>query len=117
MSSLIGLIFIVGFFLIIFLKRHYQLGKTWDGPVAAKVRVNNNYLTCHVCKFNFFQKREGLLNTTFLTLFQLGYFNKSATCYACVKCGHIHWFDNKDQEVEIVNTQESKECETRFTKE
>ena len=91
----------VFFSVILLIKKRNQLGKTWSGQFVAKIKVYDNYLKCHACNYDHFSKREGLLNTTFLTLFSLGQFNRSATCYICSRCGHIHWFNNKNQDIEI----------------
>ena len=49
-------------------------------------------LRCQQCERDVFHKREGLLNTTWVTLLKLDPFNDSAHCLTCESCGHVHWF-------------------------
>jgi hypothetical protein len=68
--------------------------KTQFGSPRSQVRVfmSERPLHCHVCEGNVFQKREGLLNTTWVTFFKLDSLNESAHCLACNSCGYVHWF-------------------------
>lgn len=70
-------------------KKHRQLGETM---AHVRVYVNDAQLRCHVCAGEHFRKREGLVNTQWLTLFRLDWLNESAHCISCVRCGYTHWF-------------------------
>lgn len=49
-------------------------------------------LQCHFCGHDHFYQREGKIQTTGLTLLDLDWLNKSATCVVCERCGFVHWF-------------------------
>ncbi len=49
-------------------------------------------LKCAFCGQTTFWKRESQLHTKLLTFFELEWMNKTATCYVCSHCGHVHWF-------------------------
>ncbi|HYK89199.1 MAG TPA: hypothetical protein VE398_10540 [Acidobacteriota bacterium] len=49
-------------------------------------------LKCGICSRTKFWKRESQLHTKLLTFFELEWMNKTATCYVCAHCGHVHWF-------------------------
>jgi hypothetical protein len=68
--------------------------KTQFGSRLHHVRVYaaERELRCHVCDGNMFYKREGLINTTWATLFKLDPLNESAHCVVCETCGYAHWF-------------------------
>jgi len=54
--------------------------------------VNNRYLSCQYCNHNMFFTRKAQLNTAGMSLLDMDWANKSATCYVCEQCGYIHWF-------------------------
>ena len=68
--------------------------KTQFGQPRSRVRVflSDRPLRCQVCEGDVFQKREGLINTTWVTFFKLDPLNESAHCLACNACGYVHWF-------------------------
>ena len=70
-------------------KRQRQFGSPRD---HVKVYSSNRPFRCHLCDGDVIQKREGLLNTTFVTFWQFGFFNESAHCLTCNSCGYVHWF-------------------------
>lgn len=76
-------------FIYVWYKRKTQFGSP-RSPV--QVYTGDRPIRCHVCSGDNFQKREGLLNTTWVTLFKLDPFNESATCLVCASCGYVHWF-------------------------
>ncbi len=49
-------------------------------------------LTCGFCGHTRFWRREAQLHTKLLSFFDLEWMNKTAACYVCERCGHIHWF-------------------------
>ena len=56
------------------------------------VQIGGRPLTCHVCGHTQFRRRKAKLNTTWMTLFDLDWLNRSADCYVCDNCGYVHWF-------------------------
>ncbi len=64
LSSIIWLIFPAVTWGITFHKKRSQLGKTWEGPLAATVVIKDKELQCSHCGHNQFSKAEGLLATT-----------------------------------------------------
>jgi len=70
-------------------KQKAQFGRSRTG---VKVYLNDQPLRCQQCERDVFHKREGLLNTTWVTLLKLDPFNESAHCLTCESCGHVHWF-------------------------
>lgn len=80
------------FFALLYWKKHRQLG----GVITnVRVRVNDAILRCQVCQGETFDKREGLLSTTWATIVRLEAFNESAHCVTCCGCGHAHWFASR----------------------
>jgi hypothetical protein len=77
------------FFALMWWKKRSQFGRSV--PVA-RVYVNDLPLHCLVCGGQTFRKREGLVNTSWLTVFQLDPWNESAHCVSCLRCGYTHWF-------------------------
>jgi hypothetical protein len=77
-----------------FLLYAWRKRKAQFGSPRSQVRVylSERPLRCHVCDGDVFQKREGLINTTWVTLFRLDPLNESAHCLACNSCGYVHWF-------------------------
>lgn len=58
------------------------------------VRLRNGTdLSCVVCGNASFFQREWQLNTAGMSFFDLDFLNRSATCYICAECRHIHWFN------------------------
>lgn len=104
MEAFLGLGLIILFFIIVFYKKKKQVGKTWDGCVSAKVTINDQTLSCSHCGHDKFAKREGLINTTWVTLFRFPFFNKSARCFVCKNCGYLHWFVDTEEKSEIERT-------------
>jgi len=97
-------VLIIIFFVIVFLKRKSQLGKTWDGPLSATVLIEGKMLTCNHCEHTKFSKVEGLLTTTWITFFFSPFWNRSASCFVCKKCRHVHWFIEPKEEANITRT-------------
>ena len=60
--------------------------ETKSYEVAGKV------LRCLVCGHEEFARRDAQLNTAMASFFNLDWANKSAVCFVCDRCGHIHWF-------------------------
>jgi len=87
--------------IVVYFKKRQQVGMTWSGPVLAKIKIAGQDLKCHVCGHEYFYKREALLNTTMIMFFHLGFFNKSAVCFRCQKCGYLHWFVSPKEKAEI----------------
>ncbi len=58
-----------------------------EEAVVAGVR-----LRCEICKHTRFYAREGKIQTTAMTFFDLDWANASATCLVCENCGYVHWF-------------------------
>jgi predicted nucleic-acid-binding Zn-ribbon protein len=56
------------------------------------VIVNGNMLECRVCKSKEFTSREAQLNTAGMSMLDLDFLNKTATCFVCANCTHIEWF-------------------------
>lgn len=95
------LIFFIVVFLVLFLKKYKQFGEKHDYKTGIKVLIKEKELCCNHCSHNIFQKREGLLTTTWVTLFKLACLNRSARCYACKNCGFVHWFIGPYEQVDI----------------
>jgi predicted nucleic-acid-binding Zn-ribbon protein len=53
---------------------------------------NGATLRCEICKHEQFFRREGKIQTTAMTFFDLDWANASATCLVCTRCGYVHWF-------------------------
>jgi uncharacterized protein with PIN domain len=86
------IIAVLVFFLITRSKRNTQIGKCWSHSEGKKLAIHDKELCCQHCNGQIFKKIEGLINTSYLMFMQLGFWNRSAACYTCVKCGFIHWF-------------------------
>ncbi|OYU56357.1 MAG: hypothetical protein CFE25_03710 [Chitinophagaceae bacterium BSSC1] len=56
------------------------------------VEVKGKELVCPICSNNYFWTRSAQLNTSAATFFGLDWANRSATCFVCSECTHIHWF-------------------------
>ncbi len=85
----------------IFIKKRNQIGKTWWGPVQATVSIKNKTLNCSHCGHDKFDKREGILNTSWVMFFRFGFWNRSASCFICRDCGFLHWFVSPDEKAKI----------------
>jgi len=60
------------------------------------VDVLGRPLKCQVCGHDQFWRHEVLLNTRTLTLFDMEWMNREATCVICEQCGYVHWFISND---------------------
>ena len=49
-------------------------------------------LKCLICGHDRFTVRNAQLNTRMATFLNLDWANKTAECFLCEQCGHIHWF-------------------------
>jgi hypothetical protein len=56
------------------------------------VMLGDLKLHCEICKGDRFWQREGQLNTSVASFFDLDWLNSSAVCFVCEGCGYIHWF-------------------------
>lgn len=83
---------IFGPFIIMNIKKRRQVGNLWSGPLTAKLQIADKELSCKHCGETEFQKREGILATSWLSLFHLSCWNQSASCYTCKRCGRVEWF-------------------------
>lgn len=104
-SAIVAILFwgfvIVGF-IITFIKKRSQVGKTWSGGVGAKVTIKEKVLKCSHCGHDRFSKREGLVTTSWITfIFRSQFWNQSARCFQCKSCGFLHWFVDCKEEAEI----------------
>jgi hypothetical protein len=59
---------------------------------ADTVEVLGHPMRCEICKHDRFYSREGKVQTTAMTFFDLDWANASATCLVCEQCGYVHWF-------------------------
>jgi hypothetical protein len=53
-------------------------------------------LKCQHCGYGAFHTRVAQLHTPGLTFFDLEWLNRSAHCFVCDRCGHMHWFLPKE---------------------
>lgn len=83
-------------------KRKKQVGETWSGPLSATVVIQDKELHCQHCGHHKFNKREGMLTTTWVTFFRFAFWNQSAPCYVCKNCGFVHWFVQPKEKAEVV---------------
>jgi hypothetical protein len=77
------------FLILLWWKKRRQFGHAIP---LARVYVHDTLLRCQICEGETFRKREGLVNTTWMTLLKLDPLNESAHCLTCLRCGHAHWF-------------------------
>jgi hypothetical protein len=84
-SSLVG----AAYFLYAWHKKRTQFGRP---RAAVRVYASDRLVRCHVCEGDVFQKREALINTTWVSLFKLDPLNESAHCLVCHGCGHMQSF-------------------------
>jgi hypothetical protein len=47
---------------------------------------------CEICRHDRLYSREGKIQTTAMTFFDLDWANASATCLVCEQCGYVHCF-------------------------
>jgi len=85
-------------FIITAIKKKRQLGKVWSGPLSASLFIAGKPLSCKHCGHVKFQKREGILVTSWVDFFGFSFWNHSGSCYSCIDCGHIEWFVSPKEE-------------------
>ena len=91
-------------FLLVLLKREKHVGARWkDRNDGFMVVIKDTPLKCSHCEHTRFQKREGLITTSWVTLFRFQFLNRSARCFLCKKCGFLHWFVISDKNSEVRN--------------
>ena len=93
-------IWIVILLVILYFKKKRQVKNVWGEGIFGRVRLNQHLLKCQVCKSDFFEKREAILATSFLSFFNLSCFNQSGSAYVCANCGFIHWF-SRPKEISV----------------
>jgi len=59
---------------------------------AQRFSSRGHDLSCRVCQHDRFHTRKAQLNTALMSLFDLDFLNRTATCAICERCGYIHWF-------------------------
>lgn len=59
---------------------------------AEVVVIANQQLHCAFCRRDRFQHRKATMRGRAAAIFDLEWLGKSADCYVCVHCGHVHWF-------------------------
>ena len=59
---------------------------------ASKATILGKPLRCEICDHDLFYQREGKIQTTGMTFFELDWLNESANCVVCAQCGYVHWF-------------------------
>jgi hypothetical protein len=101
-AGLVAILFYLAFLIVPFvvtaMKKRRQLGRGWTGPVSATLSISNKELCCKHCAHTKFQKREGILVTSWIAFFRLSFWNQSAACYTCAQCGHVEWFIRPTEE-------------------
>lgn len=86
--------FVYGLLLVgLFYKRQKQVGNKWGKPFEASVEIEDIPLACTHCNHDKFTKREGQFNTSIVSFLLSSFWNRSAHCYICRKCGCAHWFN------------------------
>lgn len=93
MIMLISGLYVICLAIYAIYKKRKQYGPREYGTFEAWIK--GKQLVCSHCEGNRFSKREGLINTTFLSFFFYSAFNRSATCYVCTSCSQLHWFRSK----------------------
>lgn len=93
------LVLIVLTFAITIWKRKEQIGSCWSDQTGKKIAIKDKELHCNHCGCQNFRKLEGLLNTSLIMFFRLGFWNRSAACYTCIDCGFIHWFLSPEEKI------------------
>ena len=64
----------------------------FGGHEAEEAVIAGKQLVCEICRHTKFYSREGKIQTTAMTFFDLDWANASATCLVCEQCGYVHWF-------------------------
>lgn len=59
---------------------------------AGPVTILDDPMRCEICHHDRFYQREGKIQTTAMTFFDLDWLNASANCVVCERCGYVHWF-------------------------
>lgn len=59
---------------------------------AAPVEILGQRMRFEICHHDQFFQREGKIQTTAMTFFELDWLNASANCVVCAQCGYVHWF-------------------------
>jgi hypothetical protein len=107
LSLLLSLILVLSYlslfispFVITAVKKRRQLGRLWPANTGsrAELSIAGKKLECTHCKQTKFQKREGILTTSWVAFFHFSCWNLSAACYTCVNCGHVEWFVRPKEE-------------------
>jgi len=93
-EALVSIVIAVAVIAFLVWKKRRQFGHS---IYLARVFVNETLLRCHVCQGEAFRKREGLVNTTWMTLLKLDPLNESAHCLTCQRCGYAHWFMSRHE--------------------
>jgi hypothetical protein len=57
-----------------------------------QVQILGSPMRCEICHHDLFYQREGKIQTTAMTFFDLDWLNASANCVVCAQCGYVHWF-------------------------
>lgn len=98
-SLIINLIIIGSVIFLVLLKRHKEFGCGWTENDGKKVAIKDKELCCPHCEGKNFRKIEGKVTTSLMMLFQLGFLNKSASCFTCTNCGLIQWFEAPKEKI------------------
>ncbi|MFI8323846.1 hypothetical protein [Streptomyces sp. NPDC085529] len=61
---------------------------------AVHAAIGQRPILCLMCDGDAFRRREVLLNTTGMELFNMAWANRSATGLICASCGYVHLFVN-----------------------
>lgn len=74
----------------------YAQNRREEGVMARAVHaaIGQHPILCLMCDCGTFHKREVLLNTTGMELFNMAWANRSATGLICASCGYAHLFVN-----------------------
>nr|WP_106779376.1 hypothetical protein [Lysinibacillus timonensis] len=70
-----------------------------ESTIGREYKANEIEVSCVHCKHNKFEQSKALLNTRGLTFFDIEWLNDSATTLLCKRCGFIHWFRGKVEEI------------------
>lgn len=97
LGYIVYFIFIFALLVTVLIKRHRQVGRKEIYPT--NIEVENKILECQHCGNDKFLKREGILVTTLIAFFLTPWWNESARCFVCSKCGFVHWFLNRNEKI------------------
>lgn len=64
----------------------------FDKAEPGPVEILGTPMRCEICGEDRFYQREGKIQTTGMTFFELDWLNASANCVVCARCGYVHWF-------------------------